>query len=129
VKARMLCLLLLSACGEYSFDDEYALTWTCLSPGGCQRAEEVALVNRLTIFRDSFEFTSTRDTSFYELAQRVASSSVPDGCALLYNLSLFGHELEPSLLCSTSRGFDLELSIPNRTPATASQWRVEIREL
>jgi hypothetical protein len=129
VKARILCLLLLSACGEYSFEDKYALTWTCLSSEGCERAEEVALVDRLTVFRDSFAFESTRDLTFYESSQRVTSSSVPAGCALLYNLSLFGHELEPSLLCRTSRGFDLELSIPNRSPATASQWLVEIREL
>lgn len=129
MKARMLCLLLLSACGDYSFEDEYALTWTCLSPGGCERAEDVALVDRLIVYRDSFEFTSTRDPGFYEVSQRVASSSVPAGCALLYNLSFFGHELEPPLLCRTSRGFDLELSIPNRNPATASQWLVEVRAL
>jgi hypothetical protein len=102
---------------------------SCLSLGGCERAEAVVLVDRLIVFRDSFEFTSTRDPGLYEVSQRVASSSLPAGCWWLYSLSLFGHELEPSMLCSTSWGFEVELSIPNRNPATDSEWLVEMRAL
>ena len=127
MKARMLCLLLLSACTDSEYD--YALTWKCLSPGGCERAEDVARIDRLVVYRDKFEFRSTQAPSFYELGQRVTSSSLPDGCVWLYSVFFFGHELEPSMLCSTSEGFDLELSIPNRNPATASHWLVETREL
>jgi hypothetical protein len=48
---------------------------------------------------------------------------------LLHGFTLFGHTLEPSKLCSTPDGYDLDLSIPNRNPATSSLWLVEIREL
>jgi hypothetical protein len=129
MKVRILCLLLLSACGELGSEFDYALTWTCLSPEGCERAEDVALVDRLVVFRDEFTFRSTQDSSFFEFAQRVASSSLPAGYFWLYGATFFGHALEPSMLCSTSEGYDLELSIPNRNPATHSLWLVETRKL
>lgn len=129
MKARIIILLLLSACGDYDSEYDYALTWVCQSPEGCERTEDVVLINRLVVHLDAFSFRSTRDPFFGEPAQRVASSSLPAGCSWLYAVSLFGHELEPSMLCTTSDGFDLELSIPNRNPSTQSQWLVEIREL
>jgi hypothetical protein len=129
VKARILCVLLLSACTDSDVGYDYALTWVCLSPEGCERAEEVKLVDRLNINGDRFYFASTRDQSFSEGAQRVSEGALPDGCFWMYSFSLFGHELEPSQFCRTSAGFELELSIPNRNPATHSQWLVEVREL
>lgn len=129
MRVLILCFLLLSACTDPDAEYDYALTWTCLSPESCERAEEVALINRLTIFGDGFFFESTYEPPFSEHAQKVASDTLPAGCSLLYGLSLFGYELEPSKLCSTGSGFELELSIPNRNPATHSEWLVEAREL
>jgi hypothetical protein len=124
----MLCLLLLSACVDPHDKYEYAVTWECLSPEGCERADELALLDSVNIYGDAFYFTSSNQPSFTEHAQRVASNAVPDGCFLMYGLTLFGHELEPAPLCSTSGGYDLEFVIPNRNPATASQWLAEIRK-
>ena len=129
MKARMLCVLLLSACTDSGIVYDYALTWVCMSPGGCERTEEVMLIDRLSTTGDSFFFQSTRNEPYLQSAQRVESESVPAGCYLLYGFSLFGHELEPSKLCRTPKGFELELSIPNRNPATHSEWLVEVREL
>jgi hypothetical protein len=128
MRAGILCLLLLSACADkVPFD--YECTWICLSPEGCQREEELAFFNRLNVAGDSFYFTSTRHEYYGEEAQRFGSESLPAGCWWLYGFLVFGHELEPSKLCSVPGGFDLELSIPNRDPSTSSQWRVEAREL
>lgn len=128
MKAGILCVLLLPAC-TYVDGYDYSLTWVCRSPEGCERSAEAALVDRLSMSGDVLWFASTRNELYTEIAQRVASDSLPDGCYLLHSLSFFGHELEPSRLCRTSGGFDLELSIPNRNPATHSQWLVEAREL
>jgi hypothetical protein len=124
----MLWLLLLGACTSSDQPYDYALTWTCLSPGGCERADEVALIDRVLITGEFVDFTSTR-TDFYEDAQRVDSDSLPAGCFWLYSFSLFGDEVEPPVVCRTSEGFEWELSIPNRDPATHSLWRVEARKL
>lgn len=129
MKARMLCVLLLSGCMDPDAAYDYSLTWVCRSPGGCERSEEVMLIDRLNTTGDSFFFQSTRDEPYFQSAQRVVSDSSPAGCYLLYGFSLFGHELEPSNLCRTPRGFELELSIPNRNPATHSEWLVEVRKL
>lgn len=129
MKPVMLCLLLLSACSYSLSEYEYSLTWVCLSPEGCERAEEVSQLDRLHTNGNAFFFDSRSNPEFGEHAQRVASNVVPEGCFLLHGLVLFGHELAPSQLCSTSGGYDLELAIPNRDPATDSQWLVEIREL
>lgn len=130
MKARMLCVLLLPACAYFDARYDYSLTWVCRSPEGCERTAEAALINRLSTFEDdALAFESTRYEPFFESAQRVASDSLPDGCYFLHGLSLFGHELEPSKLCKTSGGFELELSIPNRNPTTHSEWLVEAREL
>jgi hypothetical protein len=128
MRAGILCLLLLSAC-EDKVAYDYGLTWVCLSPEGCERTEELTLLNRLNIYGDRFFFLSTRDSSIDEDAQRFGSESLPAGCWWLYGFSVFGRDLEPSKACDVSGGFDLELSIPNRNPSTYSQWFVEAREL
>lgn len=129
MKPGLLCLLLLSACTDPDDAYDYALTWVCLSAEGCERLEEVELIDRLVTFGDSFKFES-RSRPLYSLyAQRVASDAVPPGCFLLHGFTIFGHNLEPSKLCTTSDGYDLELSIPNRNPTTSSRWLVEMRGL
>lgn len=128
MRARILCLLLLSACDDQIAYD-YALSWVCLSPEGCERTEEVKLVDRLDEDDDYFFFHSTRDDTFFEGAQRFGSESLPAGCWWLYGFSIFGQELEPAKHCTTAEGLDLELSIPNRNPSTHSLWLVEAREL
>lgn len=128
MKAAILCVLLLSACAD-EIPYDYGVTWICLSPEGCVRADELRLIDRLNINGDGFYFTSSRDESFSTAAQRVRSDSLPAGCFWLYSLAPFGDELEPQKACNTSGGFDLELSIPNPDPATHSQWLVKIRDL
>lgn len=136
MKPAMVCLLLLSACSdlttEYSYR-AYRLTWRCLSAGGCERAEQVELVDRAHIERehdrDLIEFLSSRDEDFSELSQMVVSDSLPAGCSWLHGFSLSAEELEPSKLCRTPEGFELELAIPNRDGATRSEWFVEAREI
>lgn len=128
MKARILCLLLFSACSD-GVAYEYSLTWTCLSPEGCERTEELRFYDRLNITGDTFFFASSRDEPYFRTAQRFGSDSLPAGCFWLYSLSLFGDELEPSKACSTAGGFDMEISIPNRDLATHSQWLARAREL
>jgi hypothetical protein len=128
VKARILCMLLLSACDD-KVPYDYGLTWVCQSPEGCERADELKLFDRLNVSDDFFFFLSTRDEYYGEDAQRFGSESLPAGCWWLYGFSIFGQEVEPSKICRTSGGFDLELSIPNRDASTYSQWLVKAREL
>ncbi len=125
----MLCLLLLSACTGPEIQYDYELIWTCQSPEGCERAEELALVDRLNTSDNFFFFNTRRDMLFWVSAQRVAADSLPPGCALLYGLVLFGHELEPFEVCQVADGYDMTLSIPNAITTTSSQWLVEARDL
>ena len=125
----MLCLLLLSACTDSDVAYDYALVWECLSPDGCERDEEVTLVDRLNVSGDFFFFHSTRDMIFFEDAQSVDLGTLPAGCSWLYSFSLFGYELEPSKLCHIEGGFTLELSIPNVITMGHSEWLVEARDL
>ena len=128
MRAGLLCLLLLPACQD-QLAYKYELRWVCQSPEGCERTEEVTLFNRLNVDDPYFFFLSTRSVDYYfEDAQRLDSTSLPDGCWWLYGFSIFGHELEPSKVCSTSGGYDFELSIPNRDLVTHSEWLVEARE-
>lgn len=132
MKPGVLCMLVLSGCAYFSDEDsprEYALTWSCLSPDGCARVDQVELLDRAYIHGPVFDFESTRDTNFIERAELVTSDSLPPGCFWLYSLALFTHELEPPNLCFTGGDFELALSIPNRDPATHSKWRVEGRDL
>lgn len=128
MKAGLLCLLLLPACQDLAY--RYELRWVCQSPEGCERAEEVMLFDRLNVHDPYFYFLSTRDEKYLlEKAQRFDSTSLPAGCWWLYGFSLFGQELEHSKVCSTSGGYDFELSIPNRDLVTHSEWLVEAREI
>jgi hypothetical protein len=125
---RCLLLLLLPACTD-QLNYEYELRWVCLSPEGCERTEELMLFDRLNVHDPYFYFFTTRDQKYLlEDAQRLDSTSLPDGCWWLYAFSIFGHELEPSKVCSTSGGYDFEFSIPNRNLVTHSEWLVEARE-
>ncbi len=135
MKPVVLCLLLLSACSSCSSSDEpeideYALTWYCISPEGCERTEQVERIDRAT--RTSlfdYQFTSTQDESYREDALRVTADSIGTDCDWLYYITLFGHDLERSRLCSNPGGFELELSIPNEDPATHSQWVVAAQDM
>ena len=130
VKPGILCLLLLlTACSESDISYDYELTWTCLSPEGCERTDAVELVNRLNIGGDVLFFLSTRTSDFVWDGRRVASDELPAGCSRVYGLYFFGHELEPPKICNTEEGLELELSIPNAIPTTSSKWLVEARDL
>ncbi len=131
MKTGMLCLLLLSGClsSDYRSVYEYALTWTCLSPEGCERTEEVARIDRMEQVRRDCQLTSTQDESFSADATEILTEFLPPGCSWLYFLSLYGHELERSRFCAVPGGFELELSIPNEDPSTQSQWLVEGRDV
>ncbi len=135
LKPEILCLLLLSGCSETEFLPqlpvtglEYSLTWTCQSPEGCERAEEVTRIDYVTREGDYFSFTSTQDPSFSAQGELIIGDALPSGCAWLYFLTLFGHELERSRLCRTPGGMELQLSIPNQDPTTFSMWLVEGRD-
>jgi hypothetical protein len=131
VKPGILCLLLLSGCSPPDAAPppvfEYALTWACLSPEGCEHPEELERIDRMELVSRGCYFTSTQDESFSADAKQIFSDVLPNRCSWVYFLSLFGHELERSMLCFVPGGFELELSIPNEDPATQSQWLVEGR--
>ena len=134
MKTGVFCLLLLSACSFLAPSDElpreeYALTWYCVSPEGCERTEEVTSIDRVTI-TDLFylHFTRTEDDAFRVDAQIIITNTHGVDCYELHSLTLFGHELEPSKFCFTPAGFEFELSIPNENPATHSNWVVSGRE-
>lgn len=136
MKPGILRLSLVLACSFSCLSDDaplhgYALTWTCLSPEGCERAEQVALIDRVSITdrNDFCEFWSTRDSAFLTWADLVVSDSLPPECFWLVSFSLFGHALEQSQLCRTEDGFEVELSIPDRDSPTNSKWHVEGRYL
>ena len=134
MKPGVLCLLLLPACGFFApsyepYTYEYALTWYCVSPEGCERTEAVVLIDRVTENDRSFHFTSTQDSSLDEEGTQLIVDSLPLDCSWIYYLSFFGHDLERSRLCYNVGGFELELAIPNEDPATHSQWVVSGRDL
>lgn len=132
MKPTVLCLLLLSACELKAARNYrmYELTWSCLSSEGCEYSEQVTLLDRVRIIDDDdfIEFLSTRNQGFFDYAQMVPSDDLPADCFWLYGFSIFATEADPSRFCRMSRGFELELSIPNRDPTTHSKWFVEGRE-
>lgn len=133
-KPGLLCLLLLPACSFFSSSyelgsSEYELTWRCLSPEGCEHAEEVSRIDRARIHGFDFYFESTQDESFTEEALLLAEDSLGDGCFWVDDVWLFGHELEPSLTCSNPAGLEMRLSIPNEDPTTSSQWFISAWDL
>jgi len=88
----LLGLSLLSACSLMSPShepdtNEYALTWYCVSPEGCERAEEVARIDRALETGYDVHFTSTLDESFGEDAAQLCSDSLPAGCSWLWVVS------------------------------------------
>lgn len=134
MKPAMLCLLLLSACSDFTVElnyRTYALTWTCLSPEGCEQTDHVVLIDRAEIIDDGVfvEFSSTRNELFREQAQMVPSDELPAECTWLHGFSLFATEVKPSRFCRVPGRFELALSIPNRDPASQSEWFVEGREI
>lgn len=134
MKPAVLCLLLLSGCSDpFGVRNyrTYELTWTCLSPDSCERTDQVALIDRAVIINgdDAVEFVSSRDGLFWDYAQMVTSDDLPEGCFWLHDVSFFALDLEPGRFCRTSGKLELELSIPDRDPATVSEWRVDGREI
>lgn len=134
MKHRVRCSLLLLTCWSCSSSDGrdayvYALAWYCISPESCERTEQVEQIDRAIEKGVDYRFTSTQDESFSENAQRVATDSIGADCYWLYDLSLFGHDLERSRLCFNPGGFELELSIPNEDPATQSRWVVAAQDV
>lgn len=134
MKPVLLYTILLSGCSYFLGEANYRiyeLSWTCLSSEGCERADQVPLFDRAesVIDSDRVDFLSTRDAGFFERAELIESDELPAGCSWMYNLTLFGHELEPSRFCRTSNGFELEVSIPNRDSATHSRWLVTGRHI
>lgn len=132
MKPAVLCLLLLSACELDAARNYrvYKLTWTCMSPTGCERTEQVELINRAQIVKgdDYVSFESTHDPGFLNFGQLVPSDELPAECSWLYGFTVFEIEVEPSRFCRTSGGFELELSIPDEDSTTHSAWLVEGRE-
>jgi hypothetical protein len=134
MKPAVLCLLLLSACEldaarNYSV---YKVTWTCMSPEGCERADDVVLIDRaqITDGHDFVYFESSLDLDFrYSSGRMIPSDELPATCSWLYGLAIFQLELEPSRFCRSGGRFELELSIPNDDPSTHSAWFVDGREI
>ncbi|HWN71877.1 MAG TPA: hypothetical protein VNM90_29765 [Haliangium sp.] len=135
MKPGMLCLLLLSGCSFLSFPEdpppvsEYALTWTCRSPEGCERTEDVERIDRMKTVAGECHLSSTQDASFGLDGDFGFGTTLPGGCSWLYNLSLFGHDLERARVCEVPGGVEMELAIPNADPATYSMWLVEGRDV
>jgi hypothetical protein len=129
VKCGMLCLLLLAGCGDSyePYIEDYELVWKCRTPEGCERTEEVERIDRMKLVNNDAFFTSTQDESFAAEAKRIYTTQLPGACSWLYFLSLFGHELERSMICFGAATFELELSIPNEDPSSSSTWLVEGR--
>lgn len=123
-------LLLLSACDVRNFRT-YELTWTCSSSEGCERTDQVVLIDRAEIVNgdELVTFLSSRDVTFREVAQMVPSDTLPADCFWLHDVTFFVLELEPSRFCRTKGEFELALSIPNRNSAAASEWLVSGREI
>ncbi len=132
MKPGILCMLLVSGClipeGPYRVS-EYALTWTCRSPEGCERTVDVTGIDRMERGYGDLLFTSTLDETFTADAKVVSSDLLPNHCAWLYFLSVFGHELERAEICFGPATLEVELAIPNQDPTTHSMWLVEGRDV
>jgi hypothetical protein len=135
MKPGMLCLLFVSGCSFLFPPDppppmsEYALTWTCRSPEGCERTEDLARIDRMKNVGDESHLWSTQDASIGVDGIFGLATGLPGWCSWLYNLTFFGHDLERSQFCQVPGGMELELSIPNEDPTTSSMWLVEGRDL
>jgi len=107
----------------------YRLSWQCVSPGGCERTDAVERIDRVYVADYEWQFASTVDDSFEAYAMRILTDSLASRCSWLYDLTLFGYDLERSRQCYTVAGFELELSIPNEDLATFSEWVVVGRDI
>lgn len=124
--------VLLFGCGDFSNLYSHSMAWSCLSPEGCARADIVVDFDRASIGYTRIHIGSTSDDSLLTVASRIPSDDVPEGCDLLVGLTLFGHALESLTICRVtgrSGGYSVELSIPDPNPASASEWRIEMRPL
>jgi hypothetical protein len=115
--------------GESFSDGAYTLTWTCLSPEGCERTAELERIDRMKLTRRDCEFTSTQDETFAADATLIFSGLLPSHCWWMYYFAPLGHALEKPMLCFGPGGFELQLAIPNQDPATSSMWLVEGRDV
>lgn len=136
MKPAVLCLLLISACSDLTYTPDfraYALTWTCLSPEGCERADQVTLFDRAETYNgdrsEYIEFKSTHDGDFQDTAWLVSSDELPAECTWLYSFSVLAVEADPAMFCRVAGGFELELAVPNRDGETRSKWLVEGRKI
>ena len=133
MKYGVLCLLLVSGCWFLDPEPreparfEYVLTWTCLSPEGCERTQDVARIDHMENSDGICRLTSTQDESFSATGRFFSSDALPADCAWLDLLSLFGHALEQARWCDVPGGFEMEIAIPDQDPATSSLWLVEGR--
>ena len=129
---RNIITLLLFVCALLSCgtDDYYthSIEWTCLA-SSCERTEALSSFDRAWFGQRQINLHSEQDPSVIFITTRVTSDSLPDGCVYLYGLELFGHVLEPLILCRAGAGFDTEVSIPNVNPSTSSDWRIEFQPL
>lgn len=121
--------VLLFGCGETSYLSNHSATWICLSPAGCARADVVPDFDRAWIEDKQIFLHSSGDATVSNRASRLPSDTAPAGCDLLVGLNLFGHALEPLTICRTTGGYSIELSIPDPTSSSASEWRIELRPL
>ncbi|ACY17025.1 hypothetical protein [Haliangium ochraceum] len=124
-------LLLVSGCsGELYSSHTHSLRWFCQSPEGCEREAEVKALARVLLYTDTFTLYTDYGQFAVDFVQRVPSDELPRECDALYGLSLFGHELESSTLCSVGGdAYEMRISVPNRNPSSASEWLAEMRPL
>ncbi|ACY14664.1 hypothetical protein Hoch_2119 [Haliangium ochraceum DSM 14365] len=127
-----LLLLAFSLLGAscYAPDSVYShsMSWACLSDI-CERADAVAGFDRAIVDRNQINLYSSADESVLHVITRIPSDAAPEGCDFLYGLVLFGHTLEPLAICRAGSGYNIEVAIPDPNPATASEWRIEMRPL
>lgn len=104
---------------------DFVLEWTCES-ASCEREDEIRLIDRADITGQSLYLESTTDELYHVHGVIVPSDPLPDDCAHVYSLTMFGHELDPALYCDVPGGLDLRLTIPPSLPDgdTPSDWYV-----
>ncbi|ACY14663.1 hypothetical protein Hoch_2118 [Haliangium ochraceum DSM 14365] len=107
---------------------KYRTTWVC-TMDDCGRATAVVEYDQAKLRAGELELTSTVDEALFTDGIVGRSGTVPSQCRLVFGLNLFGHELEPSMLCFLPSGFELTVSIPDENAETSSTWLLMAREL
>ncbi|ACY17386.1 hypothetical protein Hoch_4897 [Haliangium ochraceum DSM 14365] len=127
-------LYVLLACSGVCCESEsslftHSLAWQCITSSGCERADAVTGIDRAWVGTNQIDLYSSTDVGISNQLTRVPSPDAPEGCKFLYGLNLFGHSLEPLVICRAGDGdgFDFDVEIPNSNPTSASAWHVEIR--